>query len=113
MKAERREQERFETDIRIVLSTVNFITNVKTDAYITDCSRMGARVVSPVYFNPNTAIQIQVDVIGGSIQLKGQVLSCKEDVQQKERFEKTYMVHVQFSKITDWQWDRLLGLGKK
>ena len=110
---DRRSRHRFESELRVTLTTTEFISNVKTDAYMTDCSQVGARIISPIYFDPGQAIQIIVDILGGPLEIPAKVIECREDAQQKYRFEKTNVLHIQFDHLTEQELNTLIVAGKK
>ena len=110
---ERRGHHRFDTEVRVTVSTIQFVSNVKTEAYLTDCNRTGVRIVSPLYFEPNEQVELKVDMLGGPLQIQGKVIECREDASQKYRFEKTYVLHVEFYKLSDHDWNKLLAAGKR
>ena len=109
---ERRDYPRFESGIRVTISSVEFVSNVTADAFLIDCSRTGAHMVSPIYFKAGQKMLIKIDVIGAPLQIAAKVLDCREDATQKIRFEKTYVLRVQFDELGDEDWNHLLMLGK-
>ncbi len=109
--AERRDFERFSVNVRVILSTVDYVSNVVIDAYITDCGKIGAQIVSPVYFKADERIKLKIDMIGGPLEVESKVLECYEDPNQKVRFDKTYVVRVQFDELSENDWQTILALG--
>jgi len=103
---------RHDVKIKAVLSTLDFNPNINADVFIVDCSKVGFRIVSPLFFNPDARVKTQVEMIGGPFEIEGHILRCTEDGLQKVRFEKTYVITIEFSEIKDEDLEMLLALGK-
>lgn len=110
---ERRDHIRFDSDLKIKFSTVEFLSNVKSDAYLMDCSRIGAKVVSPVYHEVGQGVKIEIETMKGGLEVFGKIIESKEDPNQKYRFERTFVVHVQFEPLSDELWNNLISLAKR
>ena len=109
--AERRDHERHDLEVKVFVSTTEFISNVGSEAFLTDCSREGARIISPIYFEPEQQIRFKIEMIGEPIEIEGTVLRCREDVREKYRYEKTYAIHMKFiSSLNDADWKGILAL---
>ena len=109
--AERRDRERFDLEAKVSVVTTEFISNVVTEAYLTDCSREGVRIISPICFEPEQQIRFKIEMIGEPIEVEGTVLRCREDVREKFRFEKTYAIHMKFiSSLSEMDWEGILAL---
>ncbi|PIQ87492.1 MAG: hypothetical protein COV74_00545 [Candidatus Omnitrophica bacterium CG11_big_fil_rev_8_21_14_0_20_45_26] len=110
---ERRDTARYEVEIPIVLATIGLRPNIDTPACIVNLSRIGAKIVSPLYFESDQPIHVRVEMIGGPFKLSAHLLRCTQDDNQKVRYEKTYVLHVSFQeKLNDQNWQTLLDLGK-
>ncbi len=110
---ERRDYERFGVEVHASVTSLDFMANVKTEAYITDCSRNGAKIICPVYFKPGEAIQIRIEMIGEPLEIEAKVLDCREDIREKVRFAITYSLNIQFNELDEKRWKDLLIISKR
>lgn len=110
---ERREEDRYECELLVHLTTVDFVSNVTTDAYLLNCGREGAFLVSPLYFKDGERITIKIDMLGGPLELQAEVTSCQEDNLEKFRFDQTFALRIIFIDSTENDWKQLLiAIGK-
>lgn len=110
--AERRTYPRYNVRIPVTISTVDFVSNFSTPGVVVDCSRIGMRMVAPIYFEPDMIVSIKIELIGGPLEIKGKVLECREDSSQGVRYEKTYVSRVQFDLLSEEDLKTLLVVGE-
>lgn len=109
---ERRDYERRDVTIKVELASLARLTDVVAEACLVDCSRVGAKAASPVPFEEGEPILIRIDRIGGTFKIEGKVLHSKEESMGKVRFEKTYVVSIEYSELSENDWQTLVELGK-
>lgn len=108
---DRRKYKRFETEINAKMSTIGFVANTDAACLISDASKGGAKIIAPVFFQNGQDITIEIEILGGPIIIEGAVVDCREDFTAKKRFDKTYAVHVKFSKeLSENDWKSILAL---
>lgn len=105
---ERREEDRYETELLVHLATIDFVANVTAGAYLLNCAKEGAFLVSPLYFKEGTRLSIKIDMLGGPFEIYADVMNCQQDDVEKFRFEKTFGLRVQFVDFTEEDWKQLL-----
>jgi len=108
---DRRKFKRFETEISAKVSTVSFVANTDAMCWISDVSQGGAKIITPIFFQDNQELRLEIEMLGGPIIIEGAVVACKEDFTAKKRFDKTYSVHIKFSQVlNDRDWKSLMAL---
>ena len=108
---ERRVFKRYESRIPVVIRSTGMVSGSKTTAFIGDISKSGAKVLSPIFFTERDTVAVEIEILGGPMILEGDVVGCRDETKIKERFERTYAVHIQFHRImSDDEWKTVLAL---
>lgn len=109
---ERRDYHRLPVEVRAQMTTIEFVSNVNAEIFFTDVSKIGAQLLSPLYFKPQEKVRFKIDMIGGPFEVEALVLDCYEDPKQKIRFDQTFVIRVQFdSDLSENDWQNILALG--